>query len=143
MPPTTNCPYCGIPIPVPVHGHYLVGCIHCRRPLAMVPMTASPRLYRLFSLFDLGKIISLPIFIIAFAGAIIASADPRTIVACVAIYLLVFGGLDIVDGATGIETSIDKTHKTVRRGSAARRYATAKIMFGTAACIISAIGLIL
>ncbi len=109
----------------------------------MFPVVLRPGTCRLVTLYRAVKVMALPSFLVAIVIVIRDGIDPRAIVTAVALYILVLGALDIADGISSIESSIDRTHNTVRRGRPARRYATGKIIYGTTACILSAFGLIL
>ena len=97
----------------------------------------------ILSVIDTGKVALFPIIggaIIAFGMGNLSSDNFARIVA---LALLAWGVVDIVDGTAGIETNVDRVRRKVRADRLARRSSISKLLFGGASAALGAVGLIL
>ena len=137
------CPYCGAFLPYWPRGAPAALCVHCRRPLVIVPASTTLDRFRIFSVFHLAKIAVLPVvggLIVAFATA---RLSPDAFAYGVSLALLAWGSLDVWDGTSGLESGLDRVRRNVRTDRAAKRSSISKTVFGSASIALGAAGLLL
>ena len=140
--PHPRCAYCRDMMTAWPRGAFVSTCNVCRRPLLLLPSRHRSR-FKVLSLIDVAKVMLFPVIggaIIAFGMGNLSSGGFARIVA---LMLLAWGVIDIVDGRAGIETNVDRVRRKVRADIAARRSSISKLLFGGASAALGAVGLIL
>ncbi len=132
-PQLPKCPYCSSslqfwPEHAPVHG-----CETCLRPLAIVPTGyRQPRVYRIYTLFDLAKYATALIAFTIIAGLAFNSFSARSLIIMTVMVFFVHGSMDLADGILSLKTGIDRTWQKLSAARAAKVYGVLKTVAGTA-----------
>jgi hypothetical protein len=130
-PQLPRCPYCSSilrfwPEKAPVHG-----CETCLRPLAIIPTGyCQPRIYRIYTLFDLAKYTTALIAFTIIAGLAFNSFSERTLILMTVMVFFVHGSMDLADGLLSLRTGIDRTWQKLSAARAAKVYGLLKTIAG-------------
>jgi hypothetical protein len=138
--PRPACPYCTQSLVMWPRATPFYHCHKCQRPLARYPLQRSPRIYRIFSVIAAAKGITAATGALALFAMIALHMPLPGLGIAVAIQLAIYGATDITDGVLGLGSNVDRSARSVRVGSSARRWAWAKIVFGATNCALAAFG---
>lgn len=139
-----HCPYCGSVLFQNLKRHKVRGCLSCKRPLVIARNPMGPqRLYRIYSVLDLGMTLYAVLTIALLAFFLATGSGITGFVKAFSIALFVVASVLCADGVLGLRTARDKTWGKQRRGFAARAMAIGKITVGFVAFFMVFVGVTL
>lgn len=139
-----HCPYCKNILFQNLKRHKVRGCLTCKRPLVIARSPVGrPRLYRIYSVLDVGMMLYALLTIALIAFFLMTGHGITGFVKAFSIALFIVGSVLCVDGALALRTARDKTWNRQRRGVAARTLGAGKIATGILAFFMVFVGVTL
>ena len=138
-----RCPCCSAALGALPQSWTIDPCATCRRPLALVRMSARGRVYRLCNVLDhVGTIYGVSTLAVVIAFALF-DINAWVLAKAIIVLLFVIASMLITDGVLGLRTSIDRSWNVTHRGTAARIRAAGKVGGGVAGFILTTVGIAL
>ncbi|KTF67851.1 MULTISPECIES: hypothetical protein [unclassified Sphingomonas] len=136
-----HCPYCGNILFQNLKRHKVRGCLTCKRPIVIARSPfGRPRLYRIYSILDVGMAVYALLTIALIAFFLLSGHGVGGFVKGFSIALFIVGSVLCVDGVLALRTARDKTWGRQRRGVAARSVGGGKIAAGVLALFMVFVG---
>ncbi|MET3712657.1 hypothetical protein ABIC65_003375 [Sphingomonas trueperi] len=139
-----HCPYCKNILFQNLKRHKVRGCLSCKRPIVIARSPVGrPRLYRIYSVLDVGMMLYALLTIALIAFFLMTGHGITGFVKACSTALFIVGSVLCVDGVLALRTARDKTWNRQRRGVAARTLGVGKIATGILAFFMVFVGVTL
>ncbi len=136
-----HCPYCRNILFQNLKRHKVRCCLTCKRPIVIARSPVGrPRLYRIYSVLDVGMTLYALLTIALIAFFVLTGHGINGFVKGFSIALFIVGSVLCVDGLLAIRTARDKTWGRQRRGAAARTLGVGKVAAGAFAFFMVFVG---